>query len=252
MRRREFTIGLLLAAATQSVWAQERAKQYRIAIVITAGPVAGIDDPASRPWRAFWEELRRLGDVEGQNLVVERYSGEGRPEGYADLARAVVSRNPDVMVPIGPTMTQAVRAATDIIPIVASGAYTGLGVVPSLAHPGGNLTGITVDVGWDSEINGKRLQILKEAIPLASTVAVLAMRTLASAFATMNTSAAEGDDRTIRDTLLAELKAQKFAEVSRPVSPSRTASSCGVLMFICPNRRTERSRYARPRGARLE
>jgi hypothetical protein len=63
---------------------------------------------------------------------------------------------------------------------------------------------------------------------------------LASAFATMNTSAAEGDDRTIRDTLLAELKAQKFAEVSRPVSPSRTASSCGVLMFICPNRRTER------------
>jgi putative ABC transport system substrate-binding protein len=177
MRRREFTIGLLLAAATQSVWAQERAKQYRIAIVITAGPVAGIDDPASRPWRAFWEELRRLGDVEGQNLVVERYSGEGWPEGYADLARAVVSRNPDVIVPIGPTMTQAVRAATDTIPIVASGAYTGLGVVPSLAHPGGNLTGITVDVGWDSEINGKRLQILKEAIPLASTVAVLAMRT---------------------------------------------------------------------------
>ena len=74
-------------------------------------------------------------------------------------------------------MTQAVRAATDTIPIVASGAYTGIGVVPSLAHPGGNVTGITVDVGWDNEINGKRLQILKEAVPWASTVAVLAMRT---------------------------------------------------------------------------
>jgi putative tryptophan/tyrosine transport system substrate-binding protein len=176
MRRRDFTIGLLLAAA-RSARAQKRVKQRRIAIVITAGPVAGINDPASRPWQAFWEELHRLGDVEGQNLIVERYSGEGRPDGYADLARKVVSRNPDVIVPIGPVMTQAVHAATETIPIVASGAYTGLGVVPSLAHPGGNVTGITVDVGRESEIDGKRLQILKEAVPLASTVAVLAMRT---------------------------------------------------------------------------
>jgi putative tryptophan/tyrosine transport system substrate-binding protein len=177
MRRRDFAIGLLLAAATQSVWAEEPAKQHRIAIVITAGPVAGIDDPASRPWQAFWEELRHSGDVEGQNLIVERYSGEGRPEGYADLARKVVSRNPDVIVPVGPVMTQAVHAATDTIPIVASGSYTGLGVVPSLAHPGSNVTGITVDVGRESEIDGKRLQILKDAVPSASTVAVLAMRT---------------------------------------------------------------------------
>jgi putative ABC transport system substrate-binding protein len=177
MRRRDFTIGLLLAAAGRSLAAREGAKQHRIAIVITAGPVAGINDPASHPWQAFWEELHRLGDVEGQNLIVERYSGKGRPEEYADLARKVVSRNPDVIVPIGPIMTQAVRAATDTIPIVDSGAYTGLGVVPSLAHPGGNVTGITVDVGWGNEIDGKRLQILKDAVPSASTVAVLAMRT---------------------------------------------------------------------------
>jgi putative ABC transport system substrate-binding protein len=177
VRRRDFTIGLLIAAASGIVEAQERTKQRRIAIVITAGPVAGINDPASRPWQAYWDELRRLGDVEGQNLIVERYSGEGRPEGYADLTRTVVSRNPDVIVPIGPAMTQAVRAATDTIPIVASGAYTGLGVVPSLAHPGGNVTGITVDVGYENEIDGKRLQILRDAVPSASTVAVLAMRT---------------------------------------------------------------------------
>jgi putative ABC transport system substrate-binding protein len=177
VRRRDFSIGLLLATAARSVAAQEASKPHRIAIVITAGPVAGINDAASRPWQAFWEELRRLGDVQGKNLTIERYSGEGRPEGYADLAREVVSRNPDVIVPIGPTMTQAVHAATDTIPIVASGAYTGLGVARSLAHPGGNITGITVDVGWDSEINGKRLQILKEAVPSASKIAVLAMRT---------------------------------------------------------------------------
>jgi putative tryptophan/tyrosine transport system substrate-binding protein len=175
VRRRDFAIGLLLAAATQSLRAQERAKQHRIAIVVASGPVTRINDPASRPWQAFWGELRRLGDAEGQNLSVERYSGEGRPEGYADLAREVVSQNPDVIVPISPPIMQAVSAATSTIPIVGSGAYTRLGVVPSLARPGGNITGITVDVG--EEINGKRLHILKEAVPSASRLAVLAMRT---------------------------------------------------------------------------
>jgi putative tryptophan/tyrosine transport system substrate-binding protein len=174
MRRREFRVGLLLAAAAQSVRAQQRAKLHRIAIVITAGPVNRIDDPGSRAWRAFWEELRLLGDIEDQNLTVERYSGEGRPEGYADLAREVVSRNPDVIVPISPPITQAVSAATGTIPIVASGAYTSLGVVTSLARPGGNITGVTVS---DYEIYGKRLQILKEAVPSASKVAVLDIRT---------------------------------------------------------------------------
>jgi putative ABC transport system substrate-binding protein len=88
------------------------------------------------------------------------------------LARS--SRNPDVIVPIGPPITQAVGAATGTIPIVASGAYVSLGVVPSLARPGGNITGITVS-GY--EIYGKRLQILKEAVPSASKVALLDMRT---------------------------------------------------------------------------
>jgi putative ABC transport system substrate-binding protein len=79
MRRRDFTSGLLLASAARAVRAQERMTQRRIAIVIPAGPVAGIDDPGRLFYRAFWEELRRLGDVEGKNLTVERYSGEGGP-----------------------------------------------------------------------------------------------------------------------------------------------------------------------------
>jgi putative tryptophan/tyrosine transport system substrate-binding protein len=78
MRRRDFTVGLLLASAAQSVRAQEPAKQRRIAIVISTGPAASINDQALRLWQAFFEELRRLGNVEGQNLAVERYSGEGR------------------------------------------------------------------------------------------------------------------------------------------------------------------------------
>jgi putative tryptophan/tyrosine transport system substrate-binding protein len=175
MKRRDFTIGLLLAAAARTVRGQEAAKQHRIAIVIASGPVTRLNDPTSTAWRAFWEELRRLGDVEGENLTVERYSGEGRPESYADLARTVVSRNPDVIIPISPSIMQAVSAATDTIPIVGSGAYTELGQVPSLARPAGNITGITVTTGY--EIYGKYLQILKEAVPSASKVALLDMDT---------------------------------------------------------------------------
>ena len=115
-----------------------------------------------------------MGDVEEQNLTVERYSGEGLPEDFADLAREVVSRNPDVIVAIGPPITLAVSAATGTIPIVASGTHTSSGIVPSLARPGGNITGVRVE---EHEINGKRLQILKEAAPSASKVAFLDIRT---------------------------------------------------------------------------
>ena len=72
MRRRNFTIGLLLAVAARSLRGQEQAKQHRIAIVRPAGPIALISDTGIRTYRAFFEELRRLGDVEGQNLTVER------------------------------------------------------------------------------------------------------------------------------------------------------------------------------------
>ena len=145
-RRRYLTVGLLLAAAIRTVRAQERAKQHRMAI-IAAGPVARIHDPGIRFFQQFFEELLRLGDVEGQNLTVDGYSGGGRPEGYADLAREVVSRNPDVIVAIAGPITLAVTAATSTIPIVATGTHPSSGVVPSLARPGGNMTGARVELG---------------------------------------------------------------------------------------------------------
>ena len=152
MKRRDFTIGLLLAGSVRTVRAQGPPQHKRIAIVRPAGSVAQISDTGVSFYQAFFKELRRLGDVEGENLIVERYSGEGRSEGYGELARQVVSHNPDVIVPISPSIMQAVSAATTTIPIVGSGAYTELGQVPSLARPGGNITGITVDVGWQSGI----------------------------------------------------------------------------------------------------
>jgi putative ABC transport system substrate-binding protein len=149
-------------------------RQHRIAIV-EAGSVASIDDPASRYWQAFWEELRRLGDVEGQNLTVERYSGEGRPAGYDELAREVVSRNPDVIVAVTNPIARAIRAANGATPIVLFGGdVIEGGLATSLAHPGGNITGVDGYAG--PEIWGKLLQILKETVPSAARVAFLAMR----------------------------------------------------------------------------
>jgi putative ABC transport system substrate-binding protein len=187
MRRRDFTIGLTLAAAARSGRAQERVKQHRIAIVRPAGSVALISDTGIRTYRAFFEELRRLGDIEGQNLTVERYSGEGRPEGFAELARLVVNRNPDVIVVSSDAIARTARAATGTIPIVwVGGDPIQAGLVTSLARPGGNITGVTVFAG--NGIDGKRLQLLKEALPTASRVAYLDVRTYW-----------EGDARSLRE-----------------------------------------------------
>jgi putative ABC transport system substrate-binding protein len=172
VKRRNFAIGLLLAAAAQSVRAQEPAKQHRIAIVIPAGPIALISETGDPFWGAILLELHRLGDVEGENLTVDRYSAEGRTAGLADLAREVVNRNPDVIVAAS-AITQAARAANATIPIVWVGADPiRAGLVTSLARPGGNITGVSIDAGI--EIWGKRLQILKEAVPAASKIAILA------------------------------------------------------------------------------
>ena len=103
-------------------------------------------------------------------------SSEGRREGYADLARNVVSRNPDVIVAVTDPIAQAVRAASGTLPIVCIGGDPiRAGLATSMAHPGGSVTGVTVYVG--PEIWGKRLQILKEAVPPVSRVAFLQMRT---------------------------------------------------------------------------
>jgi putative tryptophan/tyrosine transport system substrate-binding protein len=173
MRRRDFTLGLLLAAAAGTVRAQVPTKQHRIAI-ITTQPVGNIDHPTIPVFREFFEELRRLGDVEGPNLVIKRYSGGGRPAAYPDLAREVVVRSPDVIVAIGNPITRSVRAATGAIPIVWIGVDPiQFGFATSLARPGGNTTGVSI---FDAEFFAKRLQILKEAASSASKVAYLTMR----------------------------------------------------------------------------
>ena len=176
MRRREFTAGMLLAAVPWSARAQQRATQHRIAIFHPAIPTTLLTETGGgTAWRAFFSELRRLGYVEGENLIIERYSAEGHHERYANLAREIVTGSPDLIITGTNPVVIAFKATTNTIPIVAFMLDPlKAGLVTNLAKPGGNLTGITLDAGI--EIWGKRLEILKEAVPSTAKAAFLGMR----------------------------------------------------------------------------
>jgi putative ABC transport system substrate-binding protein len=176
MRRREFIFGGAAGTWPFVARAQQSAPPRRIAIFHPAIPTKLLTETGGgSAWRAFFGELRRLGYVEGQNLIVERYSAEGHHERYADLAREIVTRNPDVIVTGTNPVVTTFKATTSTIPVVAFMIDPlQARLVTSLNRPGGNLTGITLDAGIENW--GKRLQILKEAIPSAARVAFLGMR----------------------------------------------------------------------------
>jgi putative ABC transport system substrate-binding protein len=179
MRRREF-IGSLIGTAV--AWplaapAQQSVKVYRLAIVHPSAPVERMSEGASGSpsYKSMFGELRRLGYIEGQNLIVERYSGEGNTAHYAELAAEVVRQQPDVILASSNRMVRHLKAATTTIPIVGSMADPVLyGLVDSLARPGGNITGVSENAG--DEIWGKRLGLLRELIPGLSRVGYLASR----------------------------------------------------------------------------
>jgi putative tryptophan/tyrosine transport system substrate-binding protein len=178
MRRRTFIAGLLVAAAAGRTQAQRTAKVYRYASIYGATPVAEAikakNTQGSPAW-IFFEELRRLGFVEGQNLVIERYSAEGRTDQFSELARDVVRSNPDLIYADQASLVLALKAATTTIPIVGvTSDPVAAGIVPSLARPGGNITGVSVDAG--PEISGKYVELLKEAVSGLSSVGFLASR----------------------------------------------------------------------------
>ena len=120
MRRRDFIAGLMIAAVTGRAQAQQTGKVYRIAFAHPTVPVADQNQASkgSLAIPAIFEELTRLGYVEGRNLLIERYSGEGRAAHYPDLARQIVSRNPDLIIAFTSHFVLDVKAATSTIPIV--------------------------------------------------------------------------------------------------------------------------------------
>jgi putative tryptophan/tyrosine transport system substrate-binding protein len=165
--RRAF-IGTLaggLLAAPLAAGVQQPRKVYRIGILETvpaAQNAANLD--------ALRKGLRDLGYVEGQNLVIEYRSADGRAERFPDLATELVRLKVDLIVTRGTPAAKAAKDATGTIPLVMATMGDPHPIVASFAHPGGNTTGVTT---FSTELIGKRIEILKELVPSLSRVALL-------------------------------------------------------------------------------
>ena len=167
MDRRTFIGGIAggLLAAPLAAPAQQVGKVYRIGILETI--------PASQnaaKLDALRKGLRDLGYVEGRNLIIEYRSADGRAERFPDLASELVRLKVDLIVTRGTPAAKAVKSATGTIPVVMAAMGEPLAVVATLAHPGGNITGLTT---FSIELTGKRVEVIKELVPSLSRVALL-------------------------------------------------------------------------------
>ena len=172
MDRRTFLAGTgaALLTAPLAADAQQTGKVYRLGVIANAPPTT---PELSRNWEAFRRALSERGWVEGQSFVAEYRWAEGRLERFPSLAAELVSLKVDLIVAGSPVAARAAKQATSTIPIVMVYVFdpVGVGIVTSLARPGGNVTGVAFGAG--PEIVGKYLELLREAVPKASRVAVL-------------------------------------------------------------------------------
>jgi putative ABC transport system substrate-binding protein len=164
MRRRDLLSSLLATLVASPARAAGSGKIFRIAVASQQAPVAERN--------FFFGELRRLGYVEGENLVVLHFSAEGDTARFDSMVRDVVSASPDVIFTANNPLVLRFKALAQSTPFVAlMGDPVAFGIVRSLAHPAGNITGISADAGV--EIWSKRLGLLVEAVPTATRVAYL-------------------------------------------------------------------------------
>ena len=170
MKRREFItlLGGAAAAWPLAARAQQPGKTYRIGFLANDPAI-----PAQPAGQAFLNGLRQSGFIEGKNIIVERRFAEGRTDRYAELVAELIRLNVDALVTSSNGATLAAKRATTKIPIVMMNVSdpVGQGIVASLAHPEGNITGVIQDDS--AEITAKRMQLLKDAVPRASQVEVL-------------------------------------------------------------------------------
>jgi len=176
MRRRD-VIGVLatcLLVGPRRALAQQSRKMPRVGVLVSASPPHPFAD-------AFRRGLQSFGYTEGQNIRIDFRYTEERADRARQLAAELVRTGVDIIVAHFTPAIQAAIAATRTIPIVMApaGAPVQLGFVASLAHPGGNVTGLS---GIDAEIGGKRLQLLKQLIPDLNCVAVLSATPAANPF----------------------------------------------------------------------
>jgi ABC-type uncharacterized transport system substrate-binding protein len=170
MERRAFLVVIAggVGAAPLAAEGQQAGKAVRIGLLDS-----GASDPSSDVrWKAFRERLRALGYVEGQTVIFEPRWANGQMARLPSLAAELINIKVDIVVTASTEAALVAKRATSSIPIVTATGVdpVGLGLVATLARPGGNVTGV---ISLASELAGKRLELLKQLIPRASRVAIL-------------------------------------------------------------------------------
>jgi len=170
MRRRRFITILGSGAAWPLIaQAQQSERMRRIGLLMST---VQTDPEEIASVAAFVQTLEGAGWIPGRNVTVDYRWAEGRDEAYAELAAEFVRRKVDVIVTTGTDAALAVKKTTSEIPVVfaAAGDPVGTGLVASLAHPGGNVTGLSNE---QTDLAGYRLELLREVIPSVRRVALL-------------------------------------------------------------------------------
>jgi len=231
-------LSAILFALCAPAEAQQPGKIPRIAYL-----AAGTASQQAAQLEDFRRGLRELGYVEGKNIVIEWRWAEEKFDRLPDLAAELVRLKVDVIVTAGPTATRPAKEATTSIPIVMAfdSDPVGSGFVASLARPGGNITGLS---SISAELNGKRLELLKETVPMASRIAVF------------GTSTNPGNDQALRETELAagafgvkihslDIKASKDFETAFRATLRQRADAMLVLNSpVFPSHRAQLTEFA--------
>ena len=188
-------------------------------------------------WKALREALQELGYVEGRSIAFESRWAEGRVDRLPALAAELVRLQVNVIVTGGGEAARAAKQATATIPIVmASGADpVQLGLIANLAHPGGNVTGVT---SLSSELIAKRLQLLRELLPKVSRVAVLSDETPNSKMSVRDTEAGAR----ILNIEIYSVGARDQNQLDRAVSSARRERAGALMVIASPSMFIERRR----------
>jgi putative ABC transport system substrate-binding protein len=225
MERRTFLAGAgaVLLATPLGAGAQQPKAAPRVAWLGSGS--ASISGPNLDSFRAG---LRELGYVEGQSIVIEARFADGKPERVPELVRELLALAPDVVVAAGPQLLRAFKQATASVPIVMSIVSDPVeeGLVASLARPGGNLTGQAFQ---NETLTTKRLELLKEAIPRLSRVAVLADLT----FGDIGYKQAEAAARALQIRLQL-LAVRPPADLERALTSATTGRAEALLVLASP------------------
>jgi len=173
-RRRSMVLGALGAIAASRQAAAQTKRLPRLAIIATTLHETEIVETGPRNWRVFFGELRRRGFEEGRNLGIERWSARGDMARLPGLGREVASTKPDVVY-TNNLGAAGIQSVTTSVPVVVVGTdLINMGLVDSLARPGRNVTGVSIEFAQD--LGAKRLELLRETSPTLSRIALLVPR----------------------------------------------------------------------------